>query len=95
MTPKLLPLIATPRHGSRSRMTCHYRCNNACDAPVPNESANPAMRDLVEGALARRSLLKGGAIGAGALVVGGLATATPAAAAGSTAASAARGRADR
>ncbi|MGO4360736.1 PhoX family protein [Terrabacter sp. RAF57] len=86
MTPKLLPLIATPRHGSRSRMTCQYRCNNACDAPVPNESANPAMRDLVEGALARRSVLKGGAIGAGALVVGGLATATPAAAAGASAA---------
>ena len=67
-------------------MTCHYRCNDACDAPVPNESANPAMRDLVEGALARRSVLKGGAIGAGALVVGGLATATPAAAAGASAA---------
>ena len=92
MTPELLPLISTPRHGSRSRMTCHYRCNNACDAPVPNESANPAMRDLVEGALARRSLLKGGALGAGALVVGGLATAAPAAATG-TPASAARGRA--
>ena len=42
------------------------------------------MRDLVEGALARRSLLKGGAIGAGTLVVGSLATATPAAAAGTS-----------
>lgn len=81
MTPQLLPLIATPRHGSRSRVTCHYRCNNACDAPVPNETAHPAMRDLVEGALARRSVLKGGAIGAGALVVGGLVSAAPAAAA--------------
>ena len=72
MTPKLLPLIASPRHGSRSSMTCHYRCNNACDAPVPNETDNPRMRDLVEGALARRSVLKGSAVGAGALVVGGL-----------------------
>ncbi|GAA2742762.1 PhoX family protein [Terrabacter aerolatus] len=81
MTPQLLPLIAAPRHGSRSRATCHYRCNNACDAPVPNETAHPEMRDLVEGTLARRSLLKGGAIGAGALVVGGLGSAAPAAAA--------------
>ena len=80
MTPKLLPLIATPRHGSRSRMTCHFRCNDACDAPVPNTTSNPAMRDLVEGALARRSVLKGGVLGAGALVAGGVA-ATPAAAA--------------
>ncbi len=62
-------------------MTCHYRCNNACDAPVPNESDNPHVRDLVEGALARRSLLKGGAVGAGALVLAGLGTASPAAAA--------------
>jgi secreted PhoX family phosphatase len=83
MTPRLLPLVATPRHGSRSRMTCRYRCNDACDAPVPNQSDNPRMRDLVEGALARRSVLKGG-LGAGALVVGGLtgvAAAAPAAAA--------------
>ena len=62
-------------------MTCHYRCNNACDAPVPNESDNARMRGLVEGALARRSLLKGGAAGAGALVLAGLGTASPAAAA--------------
>ena len=62
-------------------MTCHYRCNNACDAPAPNESDNPRMRDLVEGALARRSLLKGSAAGAGALVLAGLGTASPAAAA--------------
>jgi hypothetical protein len=82
-------LIATPRHGSRSRMTCHYRCNDACDAPVPNTTTNPAMRDLVEGALARRSVLKGGAFGAGALVVGGLATATAAAASPATQAPAA------
>jgi len=62
-------------------MTCHYRCNDACDAPVPNESGNASMRDLVEGALARRSVLKGSALGAGALVLAGL-TAAPAAASG-------------
>ncbi|WP_076259284.1 PhoX family protein [Intrasporangium flavum] len=84
MTPQLLPLVSTPRHGSRSRMTCHFRCNDACDAPVPNESGNPAMRDLVEGALARRSVLKGSALGAGALVLAGLTAgaAAPAAASG-------------
>ena len=94
MTPRLLPLIATPRHGSRSRMTCHYRSNNACDAPVPNTSSNPAMRDLVEGALARRSVLTGGAFGAGALVVG-LASAAPAAAATAPAAATAASAAAR
>ncbi|HET7800747.1 MAG TPA: PhoX family phosphatase [Humibacillus xanthopallidus] len=81
MTPQPLPLISSPRHGSRSLATCHYRCNNACDAPVPNETDHPAMRDLVEGALARRSILKGSAVGAGALVLAGLGTASPAAAA--------------
>ena len=77
MSPTLLPLINSPRHGSRSSMTCHYRCNKACDAPVPNESDNARMRDLVEGALARRSLLKGGAAGAGALVLAGLGDGLP------------------
>ena len=81
MSPTLLPLIGSPRHGARSSTTCHYRCNNACDAPVPNESDNPRLRDLVEGALARRSVLTGGAVGAGALVLAGLGAATPAAAA--------------
>ena len=81
MTPKLLPLASSPRHGSRSRMTCHFRCGNACDAPIANQTGHTAMRDLVEGALARRSILKGGAVGAGALVLGGLAANVPAVAA--------------
>ncbi|WP_323099374.1 PhoX family phosphatase [Intrasporangium sp. YIM S08009] len=85
MTPQLLPLVSTPRHGSRSRMTCHYRCNSACDAPVPNESGNASMHDLVEGALARRSVLKGSALGAGALVLAGLAAGPAAPAAASSA----------
>ncbi|MBB2985770.1 PhoX family protein [Terracoccus luteus] len=85
MTPKLLPLASVPRHGSRSRMTCLYRCGNACDAPVPNDTDNPHIHDLVEGAIARRSVLRGSALGAGALVVAGLAAASPAAAATTTA----------
>ena len=51
-------------------MTCHYRCGNACDHPEPNHSANESMRDLVERSIARRSLLRTAAFGAGAVVVG-------------------------
>lgn len=80
MTPKLLPLITGVRHGSRSHQTCEFKCNNACDKPVPNETDNPTMADMVAAAVARRSLLKGGAVGAGALVIGGLGTAAAAAA---------------
>ena len=77
-----LPLLSDPsgpRHGSRSRMTCHYRCGDACDKPLPNTSDNPEFADIAERALARRTVLGGAAAGAGALVVGGLAS--PAAAA--------------
>jgi secreted PhoX family phosphatase len=49
-------------------MTCMFRCGNACDHPVPNTTANPYFGDIVETALSRRAMLKGGA--AGALVVG-------------------------
>jgi secreted PhoX family phosphatase len=67
---KLLPLLtAGGPHGSRSNMTCQFRCGNACDHPEPNQSGNETMRDLVEGSIARRSLLKAGAAGAGAVVV--------------------------
>ena len=81
-----LPLLSdsTPRHGSRSRMTCHFRCGDACDQPVPNPTDNPTFQDVAGRALARRSLLKTGAVGAGAVVIGGL-VAEPAAAAPSAA----------
>ena len=69
-TRPLLPLISTGPHGSRSKMTCYYRCGNACDHPEPNTSGNETMRDLVEASIARRSLLKAGAVSAGAVVVG-------------------------
>ncbi|MFZ5848937.1 MAG: PhoX family protein [Actinomycetota bacterium] len=77
----LLPLLTTGPHGSRSAMTCHYRCANACDHPEPNPTDNESMRDLVESSIARRSLLKGGAVAGGALVIGGLTGGLPAAAA--------------
>jgi len=79
-TRKLLPLLPTTRHGSRSHLTCQYRCGNACDQPVPNTTDNPDFHQVAERALARRSLLKVGA-GAGALTVTGLATSSPLAAA--------------
>ena len=75
----LLPLLSDGPHGSRSAMTCQYKCGNACDHPIPNTSNNPEFRSVIEGAIQRRSVLRGAAIGAGALAVGGLAT-VPAAA---------------
>jgi len=73
MSPRLLPLlpVAGP-HGSRSRMTCTFRCGNACDHPEPNTSGNHHIRELLERAVARRSVLGGAAAGSAALVVGGL-----------------------
>jgi uncharacterized protein len=70
LTGTLIPIIATGPHGARSAMTCQYRCGNACDHPEPNTSGNESMRELVERTIARRSLLKTSAVGAGAVVVG-------------------------
>jgi uncharacterized protein len=83
--PHLLPLLG---HSGRDPMTCLYRCGNACDHPVPNESDNPTLGDVVNVTMTRRNLVRAGA--AGALVLGfptadALATATPAAAAPSAA----------
>ncbi len=64
---RLLPLLSSVRHGSRSHTTCFYKCGNACDAPVPNRTANPTFESVVETAFTRRSLLK--AAGISALVV--------------------------
>jgi hypothetical protein len=68
-----LPLLSGP-HGSRSAATCFYRCGNACDHPEPNRSGNPHVSSLVEKAFARRTVLAGAGAGAGALVLGGLAS---------------------
>jgi secreted PhoX family phosphatase len=80
---KLLPVITTTTgpasHSGRSPMTCLYRCGNACDHPVPNESDNPYFGDLARDAVAaghnlgnteltRRGLVRAGALGA--LVLG-------------------------
>ncbi len=83
--PTLLPLLTDGPHGSRSHMTCHFRCGNACSKPIPNETHHPEFHEIAAQAIARRSVLKAAGTGMGALVVGGLA-ASPAAAS-STAAS--------
>ncbi|WGX98911.1 PhoX family phosphatase [Nocardioides sp. L-11A] len=74
--PENRPLIAIApegtRHGSRSHMTCFFRCGNACDRPEPNPTDHVHVRDEIAKAVGRRSFLRGGSITAGALVVGGV-----------------------
>jgi secreted PhoX family phosphatase len=71
-----LTIHPTNRHGSRSRMTCLFRCGNACDHPEPNRTDNGHIQQEITKAVQRRSVLKGAAVGSGALVltsmVGGL-----------------------
>ncbi|GAA4438355.1 PhoX family protein [Phytohabitans houttuyneae] len=80
--PRLLPILGQ-NHTGRSAMTCMYRCGNACDHPVPNESDNPYFGDVVQAEVSRRGVVRAGAVGA--LVLGfagaGAAAATPALAA--------------
>jgi len=81
MSLRLLPLInATGPHGSRSAMTCKYRCGNACDHPEPNTSGNEHIHDVLRTAVARRALLKGAMGAATGAALGGM-VASPAAAA--------------
>ena len=48
-----LPLLA--RHeGGRDAMTCRYRCGDACDDPVPNQSDGPYFGDIVSAALSKQ-----------------------------------------
>ncbi|MGA8255161.1 MAG: PhoX family phosphatase [Nocardioides sp.] len=80
--PRLLPLApvtARGPHGSRSNLTCFFRCGNACDNPEPNHTDHGHVRDEIAKLVQRRTLLGGAALGTGALVLGGLTS--PAAAA--------------
>ncbi|MVA76967.1 DUF839 domain-containing protein [Auraticoccus sp. F435] len=56
-------------HGSRSAVTCHLKCDSACDSPVPNQSSEPSFRDVAEAALSRRSVLLGGSALAAAAAI--------------------------
>jgi uncharacterized protein len=68
--------MAGKTHGSRSAVTCHLRCGDACAKPVPNTTDTTYFRDIAERALSRRTLLGAGAT-AGVVALG---TAQPAAA---------------
>ena len=84
----LLPLTPATtegfRHGSRSYLTCLFKCGNACDHAEPNQSGSGHVQEEIVKAIGRRSVMRGTAVGAGALVLGGAAAAgggAPAAAA--------------
>ena len=79
-----LPLLGPAGHSGRDAMTCLYRCGNACDHPVPNESDNPYLGDVVTG-ISRRGVVRAGAVGALVLGFGGAAAAAGPAAAAPTA----------
>ena len=62
----LLPMHGLT-HGSRSAVTCHFKCDSACANPVPNQSTEPTFREIASRQLSRRNLLIGtGAIAAAA-----------------------------
>ena len=72
MPTRELPITAvgaTTRH-SRSRMTCFFRCGNACDKAEPNPTSHPHIQDEIGKALRRRSVLTGAALASGAMVIG-------------------------
>lgn len=52
--------VANEPAGSRSRVTCRYKCGNACFHEVPNTSSNTYFGEIVAG-ISRRRLLQGGA----------------------------------
>jgi uncharacterized protein len=68
--------------GNRSSATCHWKCADACAQPVPNQSENAYMRGIIERALDRRSVLKGGL--ASLLTIAGVSRFAPALAQDST-----------
>jgi hypothetical protein len=70
-----LPLLGPAGHSGRDAMTCLYRCGNACDHPVPNESDNPYLGDVVSTQMSRRGVVRAGAVGALVLGFGGAAAA--------------------
>ncbi|GIF65612.1 hypothetical protein Ais01nite_36470 [Asanoa ishikariensis] len=76
-----LPIVGVAKvsHG-RDRMTCLYRCGNACDHAVPNGSDNQYFGDLVKNEVTRRGVLRTGAVAGVALGLGGagVLSATPA-----------------
>ena len=61
----LLPLNLFVQHdgrSSRQRVTCRYRCGEACFHPAPNTSDNEYFGDVVRQAMSRRSMLRTSAV---------------------------------
>ncbi|WP_457539282.1 PhoX family protein [Williamsia sp. R60] len=59
-----VPLAIFDKHAGaskRSRVTCHYKCGDACWHEPPNTSDNEYFRDIVRNAVSRRSVLRGSA----------------------------------
>src|SRR6478672_13576793 len=79
-----LPLL-TIHQGGRSAMTCHFKCDDACSKPVPNETGNGYFGDLVAAGASRRAILKGSGVIAAVVGLGTLAGVQSAAAAPGTA----------
>ncbi len=67
--------------GNRSSATCHWKCGDACATPVLNQTENLYSRNIIEEAIDRRSILKGGF--ASLLMLSGVSSYMPAAAQGS------------
>ena len=52
---RLLPLLTGKvRHANRSLETCRFRCGNACDHEIPNESGNAYVGDIITEAVSTR-----------------------------------------
>ncbi|MBO2530816.1 MAG: PhoX family phosphatase [Thermobifida fusca] len=60
---RLLPLLGV--RGGRSRVTCRFRCGDACYHEAPNTSSNPYFGDIYTAVLSRRGMLQAGAVSIG------------------------------
>ncbi|WP_284230479.1 PhoX family protein [Mycobacterium antarcticum] len=61
----LVPLNLFVSHdgrSSRQRVTCRYKCADACSHPAPNTSTNEYFGDVVRQAMSRRAALRAGAV---------------------------------
>lgn len=59
-----VPLAIFDKHAGaskRSRVTCHYKCGDACWHEPPNTSDNEYFRDIARNAVSRRSVVRGSA----------------------------------
>ncbi|MEU4442816.1 PhoX family phosphatase [Actinosynnema sp. NPDC050801] len=56
-----LPLLANHSPG-RARVTCTYRCGDACFHEAPNPTDNPYLGDVISEVISRRTVFKAGAV---------------------------------